>query len=170
MNTTVTLNEPEAKMNAIVSQFGEGACFAHADKVYNQTFRSEPMRICDVLNQHNLTQEQYYTEFNEISNDIWGEIKSELYVKCTGKAMPEVGMDYDDDYCDMAGFELIEWADSRDEWVHAQGLIASRFIKETTEIVVLCNYKGEGEGGFVLFNEESQKLPVFVSKHESFKI
>ena len=168
--TNTTINALQSQMEDIISQFGQDACFAHADKVYSQSFRSEPMRICDMLNDDDLNQEQYYKEFNSIVDELWEGIASELYTKCTGKAMPEADMDYDDNYCDMAEFELMGWIYDRNEWVRSQGLIASEFIKETTEIVLLCNYKGEEEGGLVVFNEESRKLPVFKSKRESFMI
>lgn len=176
MNTTTTLNALSAQMNAITYQFGVDACIEHADRVYSQSFRSEPFRICDMLNRSNLSMEEYYEEFNEIMDELWQGLASDLYEKCTGSVMPEMdtSIDYDDPYydsmCMSLSYEQEDWKADRNAWIESNDIIASRFIKETTEIVELCNYKGEGEGGFVLFNEQSKKLPVFVSKRESFNI
>lgn len=176
MNTTNTLNALQSQMDAITSQFGVDACIAHAERVYSQDFRSEPVRICDHLNSLNLSMEDYYEEFNSISSEIWGEIKSELYIKATGRTMPEVDcdeFDFDDEYYDSMmmsiGYAQEDWRAERDAWVNSQGLISYDFIKETTEIVFLCNYKGEGEG-IAAFNSATAKLPIFKSKRESFMI
>jgi len=178
----MTINALQAQMNAIINQFGQEACIAHADRVYRQKFRSEPVRICDHLNSHNLSMEKYYDEFNIISRELWEDIKSELYIKATGRSMPEIEHDYDydcDDFDDYEfdhmmmsiGYAQEAWREERDSWVEKQGLISHDFIKETTEIVFLCNYKGEGEDeGFAAFNDATAKLPIFKSKHESFMI
>ncbi len=81
MNTTTTLNHLSAQMDSIVNHYGQAVCFDHADKVYSQMFRSEPVRICDMLNQQNLSMEEFYIEFNEIVDEIWIDLKSEIYKK-----------------------------------------------------------------------------------------
>ena len=176
MNTTTTLNTFQSQMDAITSKFGVDTCIAHADRVYSQDFRSEAVRICDHLNSLGLSMEQFYEEFNEISSELWGDIKSELYIKATGRAMPEIDcdeIDFDDEYYDSMmmsiGYAQQDWRAERDAWVESQGLISYEFINETTEIVFLCNYKGEGEG-IAAFNSATAKLPIFKSKRESFMI
>ena len=175
MNTTVTLNALQSQMDAITSQFGVDACIDHADRVYSQEFRSEPVRICDHLNSLNLSMEEYYDEFNEISSEFWGDIKSEFYTKATGRAMPEIECEemFDDEYYDSMvmsiQYEQQDWRVERDSWADSKGFKQEDFIKETTEIVFICNYKGEGEG-IVAFNSATAKLPVFKSKRESFMI
>lgn len=176
INTTASINALEAQMNAIIGHFGEDACIAHAEKVYSQSFRSDPVRICDHLNNSNLSMEEYYAEFNEIADELWSSLKSELYTRCTGIACPQIedDMGYDDPYYDSMvmsiGYEQENWNDRRDAWVKDNDLHSENFINETTEIAFLCNYKGEGEGSVELFTSQIKKLPVFVSKRESFNI
>ena len=183
MKTATTINALQAQMNEIISQFGNDACIAHAESVYSQTFRSEGVRICDHLNSFCKSQDEYQAEFRSISVEIWGEIKSELYIKATGNAMPELDFDDSDDDFEFCGddeyhdSDMMEighakecWRIERDAWIESKGLVSGDFIKETTEIVFLCNYKGEGEGGIAPLNSETEKLPIFNSRSESFSI
>lgn len=166
----------QSQIDVITTQFGIDACIAHAESVYSQHFRSEPMRICDCLNSRNLSMEEYYDEFNEIEIELWSSLKSELYTRCTGISCPHFDDDTDcDDPCydSMAisiGYEQEDWNERRDAWVKGNDLHPESFINEKSEIVFICNYKGESEGEFVMFTDSVANLPVFKSKHESFMI
>ena len=160
MNTTTTLNALQSQMEAIISQFGLDACEAHAEAVYSQDFRSEPVRICDHLNSLGLSMEQFYEELEEVSEQAWDSIANEMYSKATGYKVPDqYNMSESDEY----------WWEGRDAWLDSYGLNQEDFINEATEIVFLCNYKGEGEG-IAAFNSATAKLPIFKSKRESFMI
>lgn len=177
MNALVTLNNLQSQINAITAKLGVDACMAHAERVYSEAFRSEPVRICDLLNGQSLSMEDYYTEFNSIVDELWIGLKSELYTISTGDTCPSLDSDspdtedpYYDSWAMDISFEQATWRENRDEWIKHNNLNASDFINETTEIVELCNYKGEGEGGFELYTESTAKLRVFVSKRESFNV
>lgn len=184
MNTQATLSLLTSQLQSIESFFGVEACMEHADRVYNQTFRSEPMRICDVLNAHCKTQEEYYTEFNSIAEELGHNIAGLAFEKATGNAKPQVEFndlsnddhedfidDGYDDWKDMQFHADMEaWNEMFAKWLSDKGLNPADLIKEDSLIVDLCNYKGEGEGGYELFTPAIAQLPVFTSKHDSFNI
>ncbi len=168
MNTTTTLNHLSAQMDSIVNHYGQAVCFDHADKVYSQMFRSEPVRICDMLNQQNLSMEDYYTEFHELADGLAREAIEQMFVKATGIECPIADESIcDEDYDDYIGMEICAWSEKVTDWADCHNINVNRLIKETSQIIFLCNYKGEGEGA-VLFTEQTRGLPIFVSKRESF--
>ncbi len=192
MNSIPSIKTLSSQIQAVEAAFGVDACIEHAERVYSQSFRSEPMRICDVLNANCSSQEQYYAEFNELVREVGGSLIERMYTLATGVERPCLdeededdqdvsfgyGRDEDDEYLDMMAdadfeawsFAVQEWSSAARTWASENNLNIQDLINEETLVVALCNYKGEGEGGYELYDEHIAKLPVFVSKRHSFNI
>lgn len=153
MMLNITLDEITSELNQAIENVGgiDNAIEA-CDRMYSATFRSEGVKLCDYLNKYCKTMESYYTEYNNICEDLRGEMINQFY----NKWLIEFSQD------DNEG-SFNYWEDSN------EGLIKGLYslpIKEDTEICDLCNYKGEGEGLSLL--STSHHLPIFKNKNESF--
>jgi hypothetical protein len=123
------------------------------DKMYQATFRSDPVRL-DSL-------ENWESEIPRLKS----ELAMFLYPAKTRNEAPTKPITDDEQaldsyYCDLELFECeaIEWLD---EHYPEYG------IEGHTLVVDLCNYKGEVEGDISLFTMY-EKCPVFTSKRDSF--
>lgn len=150
----ITLEEVTAALEQAIQDIGgEQAALDACDRMYSTTFRSEPYRLDSM------------EDWESLVTGLYIDIAVPIYLKETGAKMPVKPHDDADEYefdSYYASLEMLDnWAEEYLTEKHP-----SFKITGDTEIVTLCNYKGEGEGeGLYSLYKNS---PVFRSKNESF--
>jgi hypothetical protein len=143
----------KALEQAVLDIGGEQAALDACDRMYSATFRTEPYPLKDL------------EDWEELVTELYIDIALPIYLKETGTKMPTKP----DNNADKYEFDsyhgsldlLSDWAEEHLKKYHP--LIE---ITGDTQVVTLCNYKGEGEGeGLYLIHKN---LSVFISKNDSF--
>lgn len=161
----LTIETLTAAMNAEIKSLGGiDSAIAACDRMYSQSFRSEPYVISED------------PDWEDHITNLEMEFKVACFVAKTGNQTPvkeEVEQNFspDDDeydYCYFAddGFyeEMEAFTDFAEMWFDDK--YPDFELTGDTKIVCFCNYKGEGEG--IGLYELNKDLPVFRSKSESF--
>ena len=146
----------------------ENKAIEACDRMYEQAFRTEPFTISSFL--------QYNDDFNldELKQELlielsiaYYEVSGECKVsKPTKPDLSDVDCEYERD-AEMDNYFNILESYSKQSLAWLKNQFPDFKINNDTELVTLCNYKGEGEGEPVLF-ETNKHLPVFISKNDSF--
>ena len=169
MNTNIS--QIQALLEAsILLNGGEEKALEACDRMYSQTFRSEPYTIDE------LKKENPNYDIDSLKSDLLRSISINCYIAATNNKPPSKvsNEDYDDEREDHAYLSMIE-SDHDDYYIELEAFEESaiEWFKKTfptiepicnsTQIVDFCNYKGEGEGEPELY-ELNKNLPVFISK------
>jgi hypothetical protein len=144
------------------------------DRMYDCTFRSESFSLASYFKLNDDIDEnekQYAIDrlFSEMASACYsvslGAIKKPTY--------PVFSFEDDEEqYEHIVDAEMDNYYNALEEYSH----IAIEWFKlsfpefsitENTNVVQLCNYKGEGEGEIML-HETNKTKPVFISKSQSF--
>lgn len=118
---------------------GVDAAMAACERMYQASFRSEPYVLSP-------------SEFEEERGELMDELVMTFYSAEFGK--PDLS-------CERA-YEY--YYEASEEWFGEK--YPAFKLSSDTEVVYICNYKGEGEG--VSLYSLAKNLPVFVDKNTSF--
>jgi hypothetical protein len=150
-----TLPELESAMNTQIKVLGGiNAAIEVCDRMYSADFRSEVMALSSV--------------------ECWEELKDELleslalYIyqqetKVIAPVRPEDGFDCE---WEADGFYDALAGHSEKAISYVEHKYPNILIDGNTQVVEICNYKGEGEGIELLFLNKN--VPIFKSKSHSF--
>jgi hypothetical protein len=156
-----TLPELETAMSTKIEDLGSiEAAIEACERMYNAMFRGDAVKISDVYD---------YDSVDE--RELYREMAGTLYAKFSGHRQPQreevsCGCHHD---CDCSSDSFMYASEAFDEMAGDWMKVSYPDFKITgdTMIVDFCNYKGEGDDGFGLY-ELHKHLPVFKSKSHSF--
>jgi len=123
------------------------------DSMYRGIWRTEPVSLDQV------------EDWKDEVATLYIEKALSVYLQETGSSLPsypnsDCEYEFDNYYHHL---EAVEDA--------AEDYFSSKYpdfvIDGSTQVVTLCNYKGEGEGIALL--ELSESLPIYISKRESYR-
>lgn len=149
-------NIPAILESAVTAIGGVDAAIDACDRMYSADFRSESMLLKEV---------------QDFEDEVYGlqqALTEALYTKLTGNKPPvktwgpwEGVPEY---VSDSFYYECDAFLEAAKDYISKEGISVT--VTGDTEVVELCNYKGEGEGLALL--ALTKNLPVFRSKNESF--
>lgn len=117
---------------AVASLGGQAKAFEECEAIYSRVLRTEPFTLSELPSGE--------------QNKLVFQFKEALFVKMTGKV--------------KANFDSDWWYDMVYDWIYENPIYVD--LPLDTQVVDLCNYKGEGIG--VSLFELAKHLPVFNGK------